>query len=206
MDAREVSSFLTARAQTPAVIAPLPNEHRRGLIAVGVTALLSGVSTAILLGVITYRLIFWRRYFRHYLGHNQYVILIYNLLLADLHEALGFLFSLHWVHRDALTKHTGVCFAQGWMLQLGDPASGLFVLAIGVHTFVVVVLRRKIPHLVFVGCIIALWAFCLLLVVIPTARYKSETYAPTGPWVSLLLTMAMVKLTKFCPVLASRAL
>lgn len=185
----EAGSILTPRAGTPAVTEPLPDEHRRGLIAVGVMALLSTVSTTILLGVITYRLIFWRKYFRHYLGHNQYVILIYNLLLADLQEALGFLFSLHWVHRDALTKHTPVCFAQGWLLQIGDPASGLFVLAIGIHTFVIVVLRRKIPHSVFVGCIVALWVFCLLLVGIPTARYRLETYAPTGPWVSSALTV-----------------
>ena len=176
-------STLAPRAATPSVIDPLPSEHRRGLIAVGVTALLSTVATVILFAIITYRLVFWQKYFRNYIGHNQYVILIYNLLLADLQEALGFLFSLHWVHRDALTQNTGVCFAQGWLLQIGDPASGLFVFAIAMHTFVVVVLRWKIPHWVFVGCIVGLWTFCLLLAVIPTARYGKDTYAPTGPWV-----------------------
>ncbi|KAL1957833.1 hypothetical protein VTO42DRAFT_5398 [Malbranchea cinnamomea] len=176
------STLMVPRAQTPLVISPLPEEHRRGLIAVGVTALLSVVSTVGLFSIITYRLIFWRHYFRSYIGYNQYVILIYNLLLADLQEALGFLFSLHWVHRDALTANTGVCFAQGWLLQIGDPSSGLFVFAIAIHTFVTVVLRRKIPYPVFVGCIVAMWLFCLLLVGIPSARYRKDAFAPTGPW------------------------
>lgn len=177
------SSILTPRGTTPRVIDPLPDEHRRGLIGVGAAALLSTVTTVLLLLFITWRLVFWRRYYNSYIGYNQYIILIYNLLLADLQEAVGFLISLHWVQTDTITSHSPACFAQGWLLQIGDPSSGLWVLAIAVHTFVTVFWGRKIKHTTFVWCILGLWVFCLGIVLVPLAVFQSETWAPTGPWV-----------------------
>jgi hypothetical protein len=168
---------------TTSIIQPLPAAHRRGLIGVGIVSLISTLATAVLFFIITYRLIFWRRHSGTYLGYNQYIVLIYNLLIADLQEAVGFLLSLHWVHKDKLYYDTPICFTQGWLLQIGDPASGLFVLAIAVHTFFTVVIGRKISHRTFVAWVIGLWAFCLALPIIPTALYGRETFAPTGPWV-----------------------
>ena len=178
-----INSILVPRGTTPRIIDPLPDEHRRGLIGVGVASLISTVTTSVLFLFFTWRLIFWRRYYDTYLGYNQYIILIYNLLLADLQEALGWLMSLHWVNKNSISYHTRVCFAQGWLLQIGDPASGLFVLAIAVHTFVTVFWGRKIRHRTFVACLIGLWIFCLGIVIVPLALWGSQTFAPTGPWV-----------------------
>ncbi|EER27098.1 hypothetical protein CPC735_024340 [Coccidioides posadasii C735 delta SOWgp] len=170
------------RRMTPKVIDPLPVSHRRGLIAVGVTSLLSAISTVGLFLFITYRLVFWRKQHPNYIGFNQYIILIYNLLIADFQEALGFLLSIEWIARNHISVESPTCPAQGWLLQIGDPASGIFVTAIAVHTFLLVVMGRKMSHRTFIFFVVGLWAFCLLLVLTPTAMYGRKTFAPSGAW------------------------
>src|SRR5436190_65569 len=177
--------LLQRRDVDPQMITPLTGEHRRGPIAISAVALCSLVTTGTLIAFTTHRLIFWRRYFKTYIGYNQYVILIYNLLLADFQQALAFLLSLQWLAEDSVRGHTVVCFLQGWWLQVGDPGSGLFVLAIAVHTFCTVLVGRQLPHRWFVACIVGLWLFVAALVLIPTILHGYDTYSPAGIWVCL---------------------
>lgn len=181
LSTREISP----RDETELVIDPLPDKHRRGLIAICVISFLSVVATTTLLGFITFRLIFWRRYYKRYMGYNQYIILIYNLLLADFQQAIGFFLSIVWVVKDKIYAPSATCFLQGWTLQIGDPASGMFVLTIAIHTFFMVFMGRRISHKMFVGCLIASWGFMLLLVIIPTASHGTTTYVPAGAWVRI---------------------
>ncbi|EEH16451.2 hypothetical protein PABG_06538 [Paracoccidioides brasiliensis Pb03] len=173
---------LPPRRVTPLIIDPLPEEHRRGLIAVASTSLLSTIATGALLIFVTYRLVFWRKYYSTYIGYNQYIILIYNLLLADFQQAVGFLMALHWTVRDKISYDSPICFLQGWLLQIGDPSSGLFVLAIAAHTFGIVLMGRKLSHRWFVACVCGVWAFALLLVLIPTIQHGRHVYVPSGAW------------------------
>ncbi|KAL2372863.1 integral membrane protein [Blastomyces gilchristii SLH14081] len=173
---------LAPRRVTPFTIDPLPADHRRGLIGVGVTSLISTVSTGVLFIVFTYRLVYWRKYYSTYIGYNQYIILIYNLLLADFQQAVGFLLALHWAITNRISADSHICFTQGWLLQIGDPSSGLFVLAIAVHTFAMVLMGRKLSHRWFIVCVCFVWAFAVLLTLIPTLRYGRETYVPSGAW------------------------
>lgn len=174
---------LAPRRVTPLIIDPLPVEHRRGLIGVAITSILSTISTGVLFIVFTYRLIYWRKYYPTYLGYNQFLILIYNLLLADFQQAIGFFLSIHWVITDQITYRSRMCFAQGWLLQIGDPASGLFVLSIAVHTFVMVLMGRKLSHRLFITCVCGVWAFAVVITLIPTLRFRNHTYVPSGAWV-----------------------
>ncbi|EDN06716.1 conserved hypothetical protein [Histoplasma mississippiense (nom. inval.)] len=173
---------LAPRRVTPLIIDPLPVEHRRGLIGVAITSILSTISTGVLFIVFTYRLIYWRKYYPTYLGYNQFLILIYNLLLADFQQAIGFFLSIHWVITDQITYRSRMCFAQGWLLQIGDPASGLFVLSIAVHTFVMVLMGRKLSHRLFITCVCGVWAFAVVITLIPTLRFRNHTYVPSGAW------------------------
>jgi hypothetical protein len=167
----------------PLTINPLTDDHRRGLIAISAIALCSFLTTGTLIAFITYRLIFWRRYYKTYIGYNQYVILIYNLLLADFQQALGFLLSMQWLIQDSIHAPSVSCFLQGWWLQVGDPSSGLFVLAIAVHTFATVCVGQKLPHRWFVACVIGVWMFVGALATIPTILHGIHTYVPAGAWV-----------------------
>lgn len=165
------------------VIDPLPTLQRNGLIAVSTLALVSLISSFGLILFITYRFLFWKKYYRRYIGHNQYVVLVYNLALADFIQGLGFIISLRWIHTNSLHASDASCFLQGIWLQLGDPMSGMFVLAIALHTFMNVSLGRQLSHRVFVTIIICLWVFGVVIVVIPIGMYGRYIWVPSVAWV-----------------------
>lgn len=166
-------------------MAPLPGVLRKGLVAIIVVASLSAIMAFALLIFITYRLIFWRSFSSRFLGYNQYIILIYQLILADLQHALGYLISVKWLMEDKITADSWTCFGQGMWLQLANPGSGLFVLAIAIHTCLAITLNRKLSYRAFVAFIISIWAFLVAMVIIPIAMHGREAMVPSGPWVSL---------------------
>lgn len=167
------------------IIDPLPALQRRGLIAIGALSLISLASTFSLLCFFTYRFIFWKKYYKRYIGYNQYVVLMYNLALADFIQGLGFIVSLRWIDQNSIHAEDPGCFLQGIWLQIGDPMSGMFVLAIALHTFMHVSLGRQISHKVFVSFVVGLWIFGVILVVIPIGIYGSHVWMPSVAWVSL---------------------
>ncbi|KAE8145987.1 G protein-coupled glucose receptor regulating Gpa2-domain-containing protein [Aspergillus avenaceus] len=155
---------------------PLQGGDKAGFIAMGVIALFSFVSTLCLLGFLTYRFIFWRNYYKNPLADNQYIVLIYNLLLIDLQQATAFLICLHWVSKGTVYYPSAACVLQGWWVQVGDPGSGLFIMAIAMHTGAVVLRGRQLPYWTFVGCVIGLWAFIIVLGLIPVGMFGSKTF------------------------------
>ncbi|OJJ36916.1 hypothetical protein ASPWEDRAFT_108433 [Aspergillus wentii DTO 134E9] len=163
-------------------IDPLPADQHRGLVAIAVFALISLIATLALISFITYRLIFWRSNYARYIGYNQYIILIYNLVLADLQQSLAFLICFKWITEDKITADSAGCFLEGLWLQIGDPASGLFVLAIAIHTFLLVALGHKMSHRSFVIAVVGLWVFIVVLVIIPLASHGRYVFVPSGAW------------------------
>ncbi|OGE52644.1 hypothetical protein PENARI_c009G01923 [Penicillium arizonense] len=178
------SGDLVARLNNSAEldIDPLPLIQREGLIAISIMAFLSLIATATLLAFITFRLIFWRSSYKRYIGYNQYIILIYNLILADFQQALAFILNLRWILTDKIESGTPACFLQGFWLQVGDPGSGLFVLAIAFHTFLLVVWGKKMSHKVFVSFVVGIWIFIALIVIIPLGMYGADVFVPSGAW------------------------
>ncbi|KAH7406148.1 G protein-coupled glucose receptor regulating Gpa2-domain-containing protein [Phaeosphaeria sp. MPI-PUGE-AT-0046c] len=156
--------------------------YKTGLVPITVFAMMSLLSVTVLLGFITHRLFAWRRHYREYVGYNQYVILIYNLLLADLQQSIAFSISFHWLRIDAILAPTASCFIQGWFLNLGDVASGFFVLAIAVHTWLGVVKGYKLPYIWFVIGILGIWFVSLVLTALGPALYQERFFARAGGW------------------------
>ncbi|KAB8235470.1 protein gprD [Aspergillus alliaceus] len=155
---------------------PVEGGHKAGFIAMGIIALCSFTASFCLLSFLTYRFIFWRRYYKHPLAANQYVVLIYNLLLVDIQQATAFLLCLHWVSRGYVYYPSAACVLQGWWIQTGDPGSGLFILAIAMHTGAVVLRGRQLPHRTFVSCVIGLWVFIIVLGLVPVGLFGSKTF------------------------------
>ncbi len=167
---------------------PLPLEIRNGMIAMGTIGLLSAASTAGLLIFITHRMITWQRHYDHPIGKNQVFLLIYNLLLADLQQGIGFLLSFYWLSQDKLVGPSPTCSAQGYFIQIGDMGSGLWVLSIAVHTFIHIVWRKTIPMRIFVTTVVALWAFLLIIAAIGPLTHQVDFFVPTGSWVCSSIT------------------
>jgi hypothetical protein len=97
---------------------------------------------------------------------NQFLVLIYNLLLADIHQAASFLLNAVWVARDGIQVRTTTCWAQGWLVQTGDVAGSLFIAAIAVHTYLAVVWNYTPPQLAVYAAVVFLWGFNYLLIIL----------------------------------------
>ncbi|KAF1947349.1 hypothetical protein EJ02DRAFT_365677 [Clathrospora elynae] len=166
----------------PNSLDPLTPDLRTGLIAVGLFAMMSLISVSALLVFITHRLISWRRHYKEYVGYNQYVVLIYNLLIADLQQSIAFSISFHWLRINKIIAPTAPCFIQAWFLQIGDVASGFFVLAIAIHTWLGVVKGYKLPYKWFVASILIIWSVALLLTLLGPAIHQERYFARAGGW------------------------
>ncbi|OCK89816.1 family A G protein-coupled receptor-like protein [Cenococcum geophilum 1.58] len=166
----------------PYSLDPLPHDLRIGLKPVGVFALLSVISTFALFSWITYRLISWQSHYRTYVGYNQYVVLIYNLILADMMQSISFLFSFHWISIDKIIAPTGACYGQAGLLHMGDVSSGFFVLAIAIHTWLSVVKGYRPPYRLFVSSVVAIWGLALVLTIVGPLMHGDHLFTRAGAW------------------------
>ncbi|KOS21959.1 putative G-protein coupled receptor 157 [Escovopsis weberi] len=104
---------------------------------------------------------------------NQFLILIYNLLLADLHQSLAFLFNGQWLHSNGVIVGTPICFTQGLFVSLGDLSSSMFILLIAVHTYLSVVRGIQAPQRVLYYAIVSVWFFVYFISFLPLAITKN---------------------------------
>lgn len=69
------------------------------------------------------------------------------------------------------------------MLSSRDVASGFFVLAIAIHTWLGVVKGYKMPYRWFVVSILSIWLFSLILTLLGPAMYQERYFARAAAWV-----------------------
>ncbi|GKT89586.1 integral membrane protein [Colletotrichum tofieldiae] len=96
---------------------------------------------------------------------NQFLMLIYNLLLADIQQSLAFLLNASWLSRNAIVVESTTCWAQGWFISTGDLASSAFITTIAVHTYLSVVRDYKLPTWAFWTMVGSVWFFIYALAV-----------------------------------------
>jgi hypothetical protein len=123
---------------------------------------------------------------------NQFLILFYNLLIADMHQALAFLLNVTWVSSNGIAVGSSTCWAQGWFVSTGDLASSAFISFIAVHTYCVVVKGYQPSQRVLYAAIAGVWAFIYLMAIIGVAitrdgRDVGGFYVRAAAWVGLPL-------------------
>lgn len=165
-------------------LSPLPPILHRGLTAVSFFGYLSFVCSTTLFVFLTYKLISWRIRGQARKGYNQFVILIYNLLMADIQQSIAFLLTSRWLAENKINVGTSTCWAEGWFISTGDLASGVWILAIAIHTFFALIKGYKLPYPVFIGVIFALWAFVYAMALIGVLSHRDDFYVRAGAWVS----------------------
>lgn len=120
---------------------------------------------------------------------NQFLVLMLNLLFADLQQALAFLLNVKWLAQDALRIDTRTCWAQGWFITAGDLAASVFISIIAAHTYLAVVRGYRLPFWAFHTIIAVGWVFTYglaLLAVIITENGAGHggLFVRAGAWVS----------------------
>jgi hypothetical protein len=76
---------------------------------------------------------------------NQFLILLYNLFLADIHQSAAFLICSVWLGKDGIFIDTPACFVQGFLISIGGMASCCFITLIAAHIYICLS-SRAISH------------------------------------------------------------
>lgn len=157
----------------------LPTHIHPWLRAVVVLGFISLVASVSLLFVLTYKLIYWHSKAKR---SNQFVILIFNLLWADIQQALAFLLNVEWLRLGSLQVENPICFAQGWLVSTGDLGSGVWCFAIGLHTFASVILDYRLKPKAFYAAIALAWIFTIGVSAIGIGLHGTNIYVRSGVW------------------------
>ena len=120
---------------------------------------------------------------------NQFLILIYNLLFADIQQSIAFLLNATWLSKNAIAVGNPICYAQGWFISTGDLASSAFLTAIAIHTYMGVVRQYRLPTWAFYSAIAGLWIFTyglaiLQVIITNNGKGVGGLYVRAGAWVS----------------------
>jgi hypothetical protein len=158
---------------------PLPDHIDPWLRSVVALAFISFLASVSLLVLLAYKLVYWQIKSKR---SNQFVILIFNLLWADIQQALAFLLNVEWLRLENVEIKNPICFAQGWLVSTGDLGSGVWCFAIGLHTFASVLMDYRLPPKYFYTTIIALWVFTYGVSAIPVGIYGKDLYVRSGVW------------------------
>ncbi|KAH3912283.1 hypothetical protein HBI56_005530 [Parastagonospora nodorum] len=158
------------------ILPPHIHPWLRAVVAFGFISFIASIS---LLVVLTYKLVSWKLKSKR---SNQFVILIFNLLWADIQQALAFLLNVEWLRLGSVQIENPICFAQGWLVSTGDLGSGVWCFAIGLHTFASVILDYRMSPKLFYTTIIALWLFIMSVSAIPVGLHGQDIYVRSGVW------------------------
>ncbi|ODA78945.1 hypothetical protein RJ55_04535 [Drechmeria coniospora] len=121
---------------------------------------------------------------------NQFLVLIYNLFLADMHQSLAFLLNAIWLRRDGILVGTSTCWSQGFFVSTGNLASSMFIMSIAIHTYMSVVEKRRPRQRFLYLSVVAIWLFVYLVSLLPVALTRNGEehggfYVRVGAWCSM---------------------
>lgn len=167
----------------PTTLRPLsdyPTLHR-GLIAVTFFGFLSFTTSIALFIRLSWRLL-RSRGASSSIRINQFLILLFNLVFADIQQSVAFLLNVRWLADNAIVVGTNTCWAQGWFVSTGDLGSGIFTLAIALHALMDIVFDYRLSQRMFGIAIVFLWAFNYTCAIIGMGMHPSDFYERAGAW------------------------
>ncbi|CAG8682960.1 12620_t:CDS:2 [Funneliformis caledonium] len=125
----------------------------RGTIAILITSTISNLAVFVVFLCIISQ--------NHSSLHTVVTRLVLNLFLSDFIQSIGFMLSYNWAIKGIIEP--GIyCDIQGFLINLGDVASGFWAFVICVHTYMRVVHSYEYPHIVFLS-MITIWPFNILI-------------------------------------------
>jgi hypothetical protein len=131
---------------------------------------------------LAWRLLTWTRKSSNSVRINQFIILLFNLVFADIQQSIAFLLNVRWVSQNAIIVETSTCWAQGWFVSTGDLGSGLFTLAIAIHAFMDIVFDYRLSQRMFGAAIAGLWTFNYTCAIIGIGMHPADFYERAGAW------------------------
>lgn len=162
-------------------IVPIPSNEMAGAIAVNAFAILSTLALFSIflrvswLGVL--RLLgesVAQSLFNTQLGYYAACLLIGNMI-----SGIAGLMGLPFLLNHAITDN-GICTSQAAVMQVGNIATAYFTVAIAIHTFNSLVLRKRQSIRVYGPTIILGWAVSLVVALVPLIPQMGPVYGPSA--------------------------
>lgn len=130
---------------------------------------------------------------------NQFFVLIYNLLLADMHQSIAFVLNASWLRYDGIMVENPTCFVQGLFVSTGDLSSSMFLTTIAIHTYLSVVKGYRPTQRTLYLAVSTVWIFVYAISVIPIAVTRNGAsaggfFVRAGAWVSQLPLCSQLQL------------
>ncbi|ORY68507.1 uncharacterized protein BCR38DRAFT_521558 [Pseudomassariella vexata] len=109
-------------------------------------------------------------------GANPLLILIYNLIFADITLAAAYTANVVWLRGDALVVGSPTCKAQGWMVGFGCLTTSGFLATIAMYTYLAIVRGYQPSSRIIIGNIVLLWIFAIIVASLGPLITQSEDY------------------------------
>ncbi|KAB5591089.1 Cyclic AMP receptor 1 [Ceratobasidium theobromae] len=166
--------------------------NRIGLALIGVTGLISAISTGLLLAYIMWYSFLSKKRDQPMVQairsftHSALGAFLCSLLLSDMIQGAAFAINFKWAV-DGDMKNSLACIAQASVSQFGDLGSALWSLAIAYYTFSLLFLVRKPPVWTSWFIFLSGWALIFILPIIGPYTIqdldrKGPFYAVSGAW------------------------
>lgn len=126
---------------------------------------------------------------------NPLLLLIYNLVLADITLSASYAADVAWLVMDGIIAPSATCSAQGWIVGFGCLTTSGFLLTISVFSYLGIIRGYKATTRdVIIACSVV-WSLALLLASIGPMRFRdSSFYGRETAWVSFCLGFQHVPL------------
>ncbi|KAL0060829.1 hypothetical protein AAF712_004988 [Marasmius tenuissimus] len=164
---------------------PIADNQLAGAIVVNLFAILSSI--ALLAIVLRVFYLLFRRLCGHNISHYRDYLFFSTqlgyyaacLLIANTINSVAGLMGLPFLIRHGIDEG-GLCITQAVVMQFGNIASAYFTVAIGIHTFNSLVLRKRQSVFIYAPAIFIGWAAALVISVLPVMVDLGKIYGVSG--------------------------
>lgn len=121
---------------------------------------------------------------------NPLLLLIYNLILADVGLSAAYANDATWIRIDGILAGTGTCNAQGWIISFGCVATSGFLFTISIFSYLGIIRGYKATQRdVLIACSV-IWICSFILPSLGPIRFHIQNaddpfYARETLWVCL---------------------
>lgn len=164
----------------------LSSEVKGGLIAIGILAMISILLTFTVICLLVGRFVAWGKNLKDKIDQNQFILLVFNLLIADFFQSMAFVLSFQWIQLGGIFAPSATCYVQAGFLHIGDLASGFFVMSMALNTVYILYKDKTMPLHAMIASIGAIWAFSFMLTLIGPLQHGPDFFVRAGNWVRFL--------------------
>ena len=117
---------------------------------------------------------------------NTHVIPIFvSLLCANYLQAIASMMDIQWI-MDGAVEGGSFCGVQGALKNAGNVAAAFWSVALSVHVFILLFLRKNMSHATCTALVVGGWSFVIFVPVIGVTAIQTTArgpyFGPSGYW------------------------